>query len=289
MVKARGRLRGGIALALAPFRGRRRVVLTAPDSVRGGNFLYQWALAASAQDAVPRLVVRHNTTQDPWIEEFPELERLSTLNHPMRFLDGRSGDLGMEYGAEWDEVSVARFAREYLFASTSFSARLDRARSTLRREALVINVRRGDYYGTCNEPEFGMRIEPYIREAVRRHEANGPISSIQFVSDDLLWCREHLAALCPDVPVYFERFGGGMFDDLALLAGARRLILANSTFSYWGGYLASASSGRAVDVVVPGFHQRSLQVSRGYRKFHMRSWECIEGLAGGWQESDERA
>ena len=31
-----------------------------------------------------------------------------------------------------------------------------------------------------------------------------------------------------------------MFNDLAQIAGGRHLILANSTFSYWGGYLASS-------------------------------------------------
>lgn len=193
----------------------------------------------------------------------------------------------MAYGLKWDEQSVSDFSADYLLESQSFAHRRDRALGRIGADDLVINVRRGDYYGTEHEPEFGMRIEPYVLEAVKRHRARRPVHVIHLVSDDMDWCRDHFNSAFPGAEVHYDRLGDSAFDDLAMLSSARRLVLANSTFSYWGGYLSYATWGPETDVVVPGFHQRSLQVSGGYRRFHMPSWELIEDLPGGWQHDPE--
>ena len=46
-----------------------------------------------------------------------------------------------------------------------------------------------------------------------------------------------------------------MFDDLAVLACAKRLILANSTFSYWGAFIAQVLGAQLENIVAPAFHQ----------------------------------
>ena len=44
-----------------------------------------------------------------------------------------------------------------------------------------------------------------------------------------------------------------MFGDLAVLAAAHRLILTNTTFGYWGGYIADALN--QAQVWVPSEHE----------------------------------
>nr|WP_275436641.1 glycosyltransferase [Helcobacillus sp. ACRRO] len=87
------------------------------------------------------------------------------------------------------------------------------------------------------------------------HRQYGPINGVRFVSDDVAWCREHLTDLVPGVPVEYGSAGESMFDDLAAVAAAQRLVLGNSTFSYWGGFIASTLNP-AAQVIGPAEHER---------------------------------
>ena len=58
---------------------------------------------------------------------------------------------------------------------------------------LTVNVRRGDYYGTVHEAEFGIRIVPYVAAALALQAARAPLGHVQVVSDDLPWCQANLA------------------------------------------------------------------------------------------------
>ena len=64
------------------------------------------------------------------------------------------------------------------------------------------------------------------------------------VSDNVPWCVDNLTHLAPQLEFVVNENRRDMFDDLAVLACAKRLILANSTFSYWG-RLYCSGAGRA--------------------------------------------
>ena len=74
------------------------------------------------------------------------------------------------------------------------------------------------------------------------------------ISDDAQWCRQELAPLLPTAPRYLQD-RRSMFDDLAALVSSRSLVLANSTFSYWGSYLARALHEDHL-AIAPPYHQR---------------------------------
>jgi len=79
----------------------------------------------------------------------------------------------------------------------------------------------------------------YYDRALERASALGHGRRVWF-SDDLDWVREHLARdddlLCP---ADATRHDGG---EIALIASCATRIIANSSFSWWGGWLGAPSS-----------------------------------------------
>lgn len=67
----------------------------------------------------------------------------------------------------------------------------------------------------------------------------GEIGQLVIVSDDISWCQALLSWLSRFGEMsYFT--GSDPLGHFATLIGARRLVLTNSTFSYWGAYLSAA-------------------------------------------------
>ncbi|MDQ2860933.1 MAG: hypothetical protein M3T55_09450 [Pseudomonadota bacterium] len=78
----------------------------------------------------------------------------------------------------------------------------------------------------------------FFERAIERIEAEGGAASdIALISDNLALAMERLGALGPRVT---PLAGGGGFGDMALMLKARSLILANSSFSWWGGFCGEA-------------------------------------------------
>ncbi len=67
---------------------------------------------------------------------------------------------------------------------------------------------------------------------------------------------------------------------LAMLSNAPRLILANSTFSYWGGYLSSWRFGSPARVVAPWFHIRT-DLGGAAWQLDPR-WSVVEDIPSNW-------
>lgn len=99
----------------------------------------------------------------------------------------------------------------------------------VRRGDLVTNklynseqqVQTADYYSQCLRDICDRVAEPHV-----------------FVfSDDMPWCRENLRS---DLPTTFmDKFDGGTdYIDLHLMKNCKHFITANSTFSWWGAWLA---------------------------------------------------
>jgi hypothetical protein len=129
-------------------------------------------------------------------------------------------------------------------------------------------------------------VVEYVRVAVELAAEMKPVRSILLVSDDLDWCRLKLGRLSEVAPLRFPPAGASVIEQLALLATARRLVLANSTFSYWGGYLSNrvqvghGGGPNYADVIAPRFHNR--QVRGGAAWQHDPRWSVVEDIPGGW-------
>ncbi|MCS6711619.1 alpha-1,2-fucosyltransferase [Brachybacterium sp. EF45031] len=196
--------------------------------------LYLWQEAyISLHDGEPFFLLQ-NDRMVPWLQEFPLLRELSILEAEQRFLDRRKEGYPNKFGIHFTRADNELFCRRLIESSESFRRRMDRVRAELRPQTCVVNVRRGDYYTV---PEFTARyaldIEGHVGEALELVRGSGrSTDDVLVISDDVAWCRENLTRVAGKFRTLSRR--EDMFDDLAALATAPTLVLANSTFSYWG-------------------------------------------------------
>ena len=175
----------------------------------------------------------------------------------------------------FDPPHLGDFIREALLPGSPVASRP----ADLHEGDLVVNVRRGDYFSV---PEFramfGMDTRAYTTTAVARAlEAEPGVRRLVVVSDDADWCRAHLVEdLQAFGPVHVR--AGGVVDDLSALVHAPNLVVPNSTFSFWGGYIGDElRPGRVV--VAPRFFRRDAESWRAHLK---PTWNVIETIPGGW-------
>lgn len=264
-------------------RGPRELIVSYPK-MGWGNHLFQLMQVHCRRADNPETYLIRPPRMEAWFEEFPLLADLVIPESDRRFTDRIALTLGFGFGEDFTREQLDAFCQQTMLSSSTFQRRIDAVEEEITAATLVINVRRGDYYGTAFEPEFGMRIVPYVDEAVALQECQTAFDSIQFVSDDLAWCSHHFQHLATRYPVSFTRAGNDMIDDLATLSAARQMILGNSTFSYWGAYLAASRGALPQSIVAPGFHQRTFTERAQKPPFHDPLWTVIDEIPGGWQE-----
>ena len=106
-----------------------------------------------------------------------------------------------------------------------------------------VHVRRGDYLHPSNS-SFGLCGVDYFQQAIAYVRKKRPDARFFFFSDDMEWVRENLwmedavyvehTELLPD------------YVDLYLMTLCRGHIISNSTFSFWGAYLAVDGNGMKI-------------------------------------------
>lgn len=104
-----------------------------------------------------------------------------------------------------------------------------------------IGVRRGDYMSCPHE--FPFVGEKYYEDAIARMSE---IKHFLVCSDDIAWCRRFFTAKRFPGKVFYFSNAKSVDDDIALPALCKNNILANSTFSWWGGYLNDNPEKRTI-------------------------------------------
>ena len=105
-----------------------------------------------------------------------------------------------------------------------------------KRDAIGVHVRRGDYLTVG----YYLRLAlPYYATAIRLIMGRypGPFREIVVFSDDPAWCVENLLpGLSEILPASI--FEGGPVDALKAMKSMRGMVIPNSSFSWWGAWLA---------------------------------------------------
>ena len=106
-----------------------------------------------------------------------------------------------------------------------------------RTESVGIHVRRGDY---LNEPEFrGICGVEYYQKAIKDVLSDGKKHTFFIFSNDMQWCRGNLDPLMAGHDLRFVT-GNTVKQscwDMFLMTHCKDLIIANSSFSWWGAFL----------------------------------------------------
>jgi len=100
-----------------------------------------------------------------------------------------------------------------------------------------IHVRRGDY---LNEPEFkGICDLEYYTKSINEILKQNALCTFFIFSNDMEWCRENLTPLMKENKIVFvsKNKGADSCWDMFLMTYCKNLIIANSSFSWWGAFL----------------------------------------------------
>lgn len=105
---------------------------------------------------------------------------------------------------------------------------------------VAVHVRRGDYLN--NQGSFPILTADYYRKALGLIAKTVRNPRLFVVTDDLHEAREALA----DWPDAIFAECTTQFDDMHLISACRHRVIANSSFSWWGGFLGSRHDGITV-------------------------------------------
>lgn len=100
-----------------------------------------------------------------------------------------------------------------------------------------IHIRRGDY---LNMPEFkGICTIDYYNKAISEILTDGLQHVFYVFSNDISWCKENILPLLQGHRCVFvtENTGKNSCWDMFLMTHCKDLIIANSSFSWWGAFL----------------------------------------------------
>lgn len=128
------------------------------------------------------------------------------------------------------------------------------------KNSIAIHVRRGDY---VNHSEYHNLSPLYYIQALYEHFPNWKESNLIFFSDDIEYCRVHFGCLSN------AQFSvGSEIEDLARMSLCDNFIIANSSFSWWGAYLANRGK-----VVRPIKHfAGTLERTHNIKDLYPESW-----------------
>ena len=113
---------------------------------------------------------------------------------------------------------------------------------------IAVHVRRGDYLQARNTAYHGLLGRGYYERAVAALRAQGSTGRLVLFSDDPQSARDMLGELASDALVIEPSADAHAMESIELISRAPAIVTANSSFSWWGGWLADP--GRSV-VVCP--------------------------------------
>lgn len=110
------------------------------------------------------------------------------------------------------------------------------------RQSVMLHVRRGDYVSLPTASSYhGVLNTDYYRLAASEILSRKPKACFFVFSDDIDWCRQTLKFL-PDDTRYIESDPCRCdIQELILMSLCKYHIIANSSFSWWSAWIASAS------------------------------------------------
>lgn len=241
-----------------------------------GNILYLalWAWRGRQEGLDTWFLATPKVT--PWLLTYPRLAELAIRPEHVSFRDGRVTALGSygRFGEDFTRSELHEFVVEFL----------PTAAVGWRDDTVVINVRRGDYYSVpANRGALGFDVSEYLRVAVSTMiRTQGPVGRLHVVSDGQDWCHAKLPWLadhCEELT--FAPSTDASAQNFREVATSPRVILTNSTFSYWAGYVHDVTHpGRESAVWAPSFFARGHNGGQAWQLDP--AWSIVQDIPGGW-------
>ena len=107
-------------------------------------------------------------------------------------------------------------------------------------ESVSVHIRRGDYVSNPQAQSFhGNLQQSYYSRALKTIKDSCGQTRLFIFSDDPQWVREHFDCCGHDAVIVDLGFPDAPHHDMHLMSKCKHHIIANSSFSWWGAWLAS--------------------------------------------------
>lgn len=241
-----------------------------------GNMLTYWFWAHKRRAEGTEAFVARTDAMLPWLDVFPALRELLIERSDIPFSAQRRHEMRQEFN-ETERALQEEFIQRYLLSSPLWPTT-----PPTEPEVVTVNVRRGDYY---SEPHwralYGFDIAAYVRLALEGSLQQGAIRTVRVVSDGPDWCRENLDFLADYGKLEFQSPSDGPTENLLQLSSASRLVLANSSFSYWAAHMSNVwHQGGHEFTWAPWFHRRDFLDGAAWQLDPR--WSVVRDIPGGW-------
>ncbi|MGI9652423.1 alpha-1,2-fucosyltransferase [Chryseobacterium sp. RLHN22] len=224
-----------------------------------------------AQQKGNMVSILHTETMDYWLKFFPALRNfVISPEQLIKKVDNLDwfNSYYQQFGNDFTKKELNYFIQNILLTNSI----LDNIEIS---EKTIINIRRGDYYSTEKKLPSSFDQNAYLNEVIEKFPKifNYPI---EIVSDDVEWCKENLnfPYHIKSEDIFFKK-DSTPIEDFKSLCSARNLVITNSTFSYWGGYICKFLSNKNT-VIAPNFASTLYENSTAYQ-LHPE-WEIIDVL-----------
>lgn len=198
---------------------------------------------------VGRLATERESRLLPWLHRAGSLsrwispwrvyvEKRTAFNAAFKTLPDQSCLVGYwqsyRYFSDIAKQLMIEFEPVNALSSTSLAV-AERINSTT---SIALHVRRGDYVSLASAASFhGALPMVYYNKAVARVRERVNLPRFFVFSDDPEWCRANLQ-LDDKVTFVVHNSGADAWQDLVLMSNCRHHVIANSSFSWWGAWLA---------------------------------------------------
>lgn len=133
--------------------------------------------------------------------------------------------------------------------------------------SVAVHIRRGDYLGLSRyvnlaQTNYYKNATEYINKTVEN-----PVFYV--FSDDVQWCKANMEFPGKTVYVDFNK-GDKSYQDMYLMSSAKNIILANSSFSWWAGYLGEH------DMVIRPSKYKTVWTKENDELLYPKNWVKME-------------
>lgn len=248
------------------FNLQQKQVLGIEDSARFGNFLYFFLHADIERKKGINIYILETDKMKEWLDSFPALRKYAIAKEEFRWFDNFDWRKSyyQHFNVDFSESELTCFVNENL---------LNEIVPQASKPTTIINIRRGDFYNNKKDLPSSFDQVSYVQKAFFKFPAIAKYQ-VEVVSDDVAWCEHNLNSLFEELnikPIY--KYENTPIQDFVDISNAKNLIVTNSTFSYWGGYICSQLDNENT-VIAPDFGARFYKDSKAIQ-LHPQ-WKIIE-------------
>ena len=237
-----------------------------PRDVQWGNVLYFLVQA----EIKKKKLLTSNDKIHYWIAYFPGLKKQIKS---VKYL--KDQEVTNYYQFMYEDFSLQelkKFIQKY-FSNNNLV--IDYKNKQEQKDILYIHVRRGDYYSNSLYKSFyGFDIVGFLQFCFISQNVNYQ-KWIVIESDDIKWCKDNLQFLIAHTDK-LDFSESKPIEAFLNLSTAKKILMTNSTFAYWAGYISNSLYKDENEIYVPNFVSRISGYDKN--KQFLPSWKIIKGF-----------